>query len=318
VAITLSKSAGLADGETITVKGTGFVPNQGVYVQFCARPAGQIGTSAGRADRCYPEQDGTHTVWVTPIGADGTFSTPLVVAGTFTTAGGEEIDCSVTACGVFVRRDHDGGSADYSQDAYAGVAFGEGTVEPPATGAALSADRTNDLDPDGDVVVVDGTGFRPGVDYIVAVCEVDDPLACDYAQTSTVTSEHQKAKDPGDFTTSLKVRAVFENTDCRVVACAISTFAVSLSTAVDEVLLPITFATTTDGQPSDGSDTGTDTGSGTSDGTTSSGSSSGSSGSTTLARTGSTTTPLLVTGIGAVALGAALVTGSRRRRAAQA
>ena len=103
-------------------------------MQFCATPTGQIGTAAGRAASCYPEQDGTHTVWVSPVPASGTFTTPLTVVSAFTARAVNVVDCTVDgACGVFVRRDHDGGTTDYSQDAFVPVTFGDGTVEPRPT-----------------------------------------------------------------------------------------------------------------------------------------------------------------------------------------
>jgi hypothetical protein len=112
--ITLSKNSDLAGGEVINVSGTGFVADQGIYVQVCAAPEGTLGSAAGRAGNCYPEQDGNHTVWLTPVPSDGTWSTPLTVADAF-----GDVDCREQACGVFVRRDHSGGAADFSQDAFA-------------------------------------------------------------------------------------------------------------------------------------------------------------------------------------------------------
>lgn len=251
VVVTLSESEDLADGQTITVTGRAFTPDQGVYVQFCARPPGQVGTSAGRASSCYPEQDGTHTVWVTPIAANGQFSTPLTVVSSFTDASGQAVDCTVATCGVFVRRDHSGGTSDFSQDAFVPVSFGDGTVA-PAPSPTLGADRTTDLDPAGDAIVVTGAGFRPGDALFVAVCDanVANFAACDYEHVAEVTpaladgAAARAAGEPGSFAIDLAVRARFDGTDCQAegTACAVQTWAVSGGDGAAEVSVPIAFA----------------------------------------------------------------------------
>jgi LPXTG-motif cell wall-anchored protein len=117
--LSLSKSDGLDPaGELISVTGHGFAPGQGVYVMFCVEPAGGLGTADGRADTCNPDQSNDHTVWKTPVGADGEFTVDLRVESTF-----DSTDCTTVTCGVFVRRDHMGGASDYSQDTFAPVTF---------------------------------------------------------------------------------------------------------------------------------------------------------------------------------------------------
>lgn len=298
VELSLSKNTGLADGETITASGRKYTPNDGIYAQYCAKPGGQLGTAAGRALQCYPGQDGIHTVWFTPIPADGTFSTPIKVEKSFETADGSVVDCSEdNACGVFTRRDHSG-SGDYSQDAFVGVSFGEGTA-PDAEVATLSADRTSGLTPEGDTIAVEGANFRPGIDYVVTLCVVDDPAACDFANASEVTSGGgaRSAGEAGSFAVDLDVQAAFGSTDCLAAGteCAVSTFAVSLSEAADEVEHPVTFAARSNiGTPGDTQGIGSPGGSGV------------------LPRTGSNTIPLVAGGFMAMLLGAALVLGSRR------
>ena len=310
VEVSVSKATDVLDGESITVDGAGFTPEQGVYVQWCAAPTGQVGTAAGRAGQCYPEQDGTHTVWVTPIAASGEFRTPLTAERSFTLADGTtEIDCSVAgACGVFVRRDHNGGAADYSQDAFVPVAFGDGTA-PETPDATLAADRTTDLDPGGDTVTVTGEAFRPGVDYFVALCDEADLVGCDFDEAVEVTAEpaaDRSIGDPGSFSVDLPVRAAFDDVDCLAdgTSCAVSTWAVSLSEPGDEVVLPVSFA------PRDPAGPTTPV-----DGTPSAAAPGGTTGGGILARTGAETAALAVGGLLATLAGAVLVAGSRRRTA---
>ena len=249
VEVTVSPSTDLVDGQTVTVTGADFVAGQGVYVQLCATPEGTPGTAAGRATSCYPEQDGDHVVWVTPIDASGTFSTPLTVAETFVDADEETVDCSVEgACGIFVRRDHNGGTADYSQDAFAPIAFGDGdpVVSDPA---ALSADRTTDLDPAGDTVTVTGDDYRPGDPVFVALCDAAVPnfAACDFANVAEVTPATADAAralgDPGSFEVELQVRAAFGDTDCTALTtCALQTWSVSGTNPDAEATVPVSFA----------------------------------------------------------------------------
>jgi hypothetical protein len=313
VTLEVTPSTDLVDGQTINVSGKDFVADQGVYVQYCAAPSGAPGTAAGRATSCYPEQDGTHTVWVTPIPDDGTFSTPLTVVSSFTDGGGTEVDCTIDdACGIFVRRDHNGGTADYGQDAFVPVRFGNGApiVADPAT---LTADRTRDLDPDGDQITVEGSGFRPGDPVYVALCdaEVANFAACDFDQLAEVTpsADARALGDAGTFSVELDLRAAFDGTDCRAARCAVQTWSVSGGDAASEVSLPVTFRAAATSRPvGPGPEVSPaptpDPGPGVDGGT--------------LARTGGQPAPLVLLALSSVALGIALLAGRRpilRRRA---
>ncbi|MCB0977980.1 MAG: LPXTG cell wall anchor domain-containing protein, partial [Acidimicrobiales bacterium] len=312
VTLTLSKSADVADGEVITASGANYTPEQGVYVQWCAKPTGQLGTAAGRTNRCYPGQDGIHTVWQTPIPADGTFAVQITAEKSFTTEGGEDIDCTEPgSCGVFTRRDHNGGSSDYSQDAFAAVTFGDGKA-PEAEKASIEANRTTDLDPAGDDITVSGANFRPGTDYVVALCADGDETRCDFDNAEQVTSGADAAAaaatrapggtaaaEAGAFEVKLHVVGNFDDTVCGADGCEVRTWAVSLSEAADEVTLPVSFAATSD---TGGATDGTGTGAGSASGE--------------LPRTGSNSAPLVLIGFGLLGLGAALAAGSRRRRTA--
>lgn len=296
--ITLSKATDLGGGEVITVSGTGFVPDQGVYVQFCAAPTGALGTQAGRTTACYPEQDGERTVWLTPVPADGTWSTPLTVSDAF-----DDVDCRAQSCGVFVRRDHSGGSADFSQDAFAPVTFGDPattpTTLPGAVGARLTVTPATGIVP-GSTITVDGAGFRAGHEIFVGVCDlaVANFAACDFAHVEEVTVDHvARAGGPGTFSAQLVARATFGTTDCSAPAsrCGVATWAVSGNDAALEASSPIAFAGAAAPAPAPG---GARPGTGA-----------------PLARTGASSAQLALLGTLSVLAGAALFAASRRRMA---
>lgn len=303
--ISLDRSVDLAGGDVITVAGKGFEPDQGVYVRVCEEPTGTLGTSAGRARNCYPEQDGTHTVWVNPVGAGGTWTTPLTVTDSF-----GDVDCLTTACGVFVRRDHSGGATDFSQDAYVGITFTEGTTTPttvPSNVARLTVTPSSDLVP-GQRVTVTGEGFRPSERVFVGVCNLDvaNFAACDFTNVAevTVASATANAGAPGSFSTSLVVRSTFDATDCHQpdARCAVATWAVSGNDAAAEVSAALAFRPSGTGTGG----TGTDSGIG-------SGGSTGTGGA--LARTGAESGRLALVGSLALLAGFGVLAVDRRRRA---
>lgn len=296
--ISLSRSADLAGGEVITVSGTGFVPDQGVYVQFCAAPTGALGTQAGRTTTCYPEQDGERTVWLTPVPADGTWTTPLTVSDTF-----GEVDCRTQSCGVFVRRDHSGGSTDFSQDAFAPVTFGDPattpTTAPVPAGARLTVTPATGI-VSGSTVTVAGAGFRAGHEVFVGVCDlaVANFAACDFTNVEQVTVEHiARAGGPGTFSAQLVARGTFGSTDCSTAAsrCGVATWAVSGNDAALEASSPIAFAGAAAPAPAPG---------GARSGT-----------ATPLARTGADSARLALLGTVSILAGAALFAAGRRRMA---
>ena len=307
-AIALSRDTDLADGEAITVTGTGFTSDQGIYVQFCAAPTGTLGTAAGRTATCYPDQDGLHTVWHTPVAADGEFTTPLTVTAGFTAADGTEVDCQVEDCGVFVRRDHNGGGGDFSQDAFAPVTIGDGVVDPGAIRPTLTAKRSTDLEPRGDQVELHGAGFPADVALFVAVCDLNvaNFAACDFDHAEEVVPSSNPTRSAG-FLLTLPVRALFGETNCtdENTRCGVRTWAVSGDNTAVETTLPITFAGSI--SAADPSDAGGPDGPGTT----------GPAGRTgELPRTGIETDGLLAGGLAALAAGAALVFITRRRSVA--
>jgi LPXTG-motif cell wall-anchored protein len=101
------------------------------------KPSGALGTAGGRAATCNPDQADDHTVWKTPIAADGAFSVQLKVEASFGST-----DCRKAACGVFVRKDHVGGATDFSQDAWTPIAFAAAGATAPSTTAAPTTTST--------------------------------------------------------------------------------------------------------------------------------------------------------------------------------
>ena len=117
--VAVSQTTGVARTGSLTVNLSGIPAGQGVYVMFCAKSA-----TTARPAACFGRG-----VWAstdTSALAQGAVSAAnpiaLPVAATFTPQGGTAVDCDLTSCGVFVRRDHMG-PTDFSLDQFVPVAF---------------------------------------------------------------------------------------------------------------------------------------------------------------------------------------------------
>lgn len=119
-------------GDTLTLTVDGLPAGQGVYMRLCAgtlaeaakaRPTNCVGLNA--------------TAWVTTDAAalrQGAklLAGPVSLAVPSNFVSGEtKIDCTQVACGIHVRRDHLGGSADFSLDRFIPLTFG--APKPSAT-----------------------------------------------------------------------------------------------------------------------------------------------------------------------------------------
>jgi hypothetical protein len=62
--------------------------------------------------------------------SDATKPLQIPVVAQFT-SGGKTIDCTQVACGIHVRRDHLGGSADFTLDRFIPLTFGAAAVAKP-------------------------------------------------------------------------------------------------------------------------------------------------------------------------------------------
>lgn len=89
-----------------------------------------------------------------------------------------------------------------------------------ADGASLQVDQSTDLDPAGGSVSVSGSGYEPGIGLFVVVCDPAVPKggACDMANF-----QQAKTDTGGSFEVELKVLPTFGQTDCTKTPCAIQT-----------------------------------------------------------------------------------------------
>lgn len=141
--LTVSKSNGLdPDGEVVTVSGSGYDVEKGIYVAFCLMPPpGQVPTPCGGG----VDLSGTSgsSAWISsnppaygvglaqPYGEGGTFTVTMALSSLI----GDTVDCRTVQCAVVTRSDHTR-TSDRSQDVFVPVSFatpGEEPTEPPAT-----------------------------------------------------------------------------------------------------------------------------------------------------------------------------------------
>lgn len=141
--VVADKSTNLAlTGQVVNVTVANLPASTGVYVRLCAgtledatkaRPA----NCAGMAD----------TAWVTTnpaaLGQGAKALTgpiALKVPSSFV-SGATTVDCTKVACGIAVRRDHLGGTADYSLDRFIPITFASALVA--KTSVALEGSKVN-------------------------------------------------------------------------------------------------------------------------------------------------------------------------------
>lgn len=114
-----------ANADTVTVTLNELPADLGVYVRLCAIPADQ----SQRPTKC----DGqgkwvSNLVASTLIGAgDAKNPVKLDVKAQFGSGDGQ-VNCEVAACAIHLRRDHFGGSGDFSLDRYYPVSFAQPRV----------------------------------------------------------------------------------------------------------------------------------------------------------------------------------------------
>ncbi|MFM5951187.1 MAG: hypothetical protein ACKOOE_01070 [Micrococcales bacterium] len=126
--VSADRTSGLtAAGDTVNVTLTGVPADQGVYVRLCKGTLAEV--SQARPTQCFGQG-----AWVSlsatqqQYGA-GNAANPVALA---VQAQFDSVDCTVDACGIHIRRDHNGGSSDYSLDRFIPVTFGSPTVSAPA------------------------------------------------------------------------------------------------------------------------------------------------------------------------------------------
>lgn len=140
--VTADKSTGLAlTGQIVNVTVSNLPANTGVYVRLCAGTLEEV--AKARPTACAPMAS---TVWVSsnPVAlAQGgkALTGPIALPVSATYVSGETtVDCAKTACGIHVRRDHLGGSTDFSLDRFIPVTFGAAAVV-AKSGVALASSK---------------------------------------------------------------------------------------------------------------------------------------------------------------------------------
>lgn len=153
--VTVTPDTGLdpeAATTTVTITGTGFTKADadtnpdglGVYVRWCVATAGRpAATDCMNAPQHWVGPTAPPSTAVLAPG--GTFSVTLDVPAAFT-SGAASYDCTVVECGVHVRRDHNGGSADLSYDSFTPVAFAA-PAEPTTTSTSTTSTTTTSTPP---------------------------------------------------------------------------------------------------------------------------------------------------------------------------
>jgi hypothetical protein len=140
--LTVSKTSGLdRAGETVTVSGSGYDVNKGIYVAYCVdNGAGAVPTPCGGGADTTGSLGASH--WISsnppsygdglavPYGAGGSFRVRIKV----TTKIGD-IDCTKRKCSVVTRNDHTR-SGDRSQDVRIPVTFAAAAATTKTTPAA--------------------------------------------------------------------------------------------------------------------------------------------------------------------------------------
>jgi len=125
------------NGQSVTVTGSGYDVNKGVYVTFCVLPpantpptpcgGGQDQTGAAATSTWISSNPPTYAAGLTtPYGPGGAFSLTLVISPRINDA----VDCTSVPCAIVTRNDHTR-STDRSQDLFLPVTFAAASPAPP-------------------------------------------------------------------------------------------------------------------------------------------------------------------------------------------
>ena len=118
-------------GDTVTVTASNIPAGEGIYLRLCA---GTLADAAkGRPADCVGMDK---TVWASvdagslaQHASDATKPLQVPVVAQFTSYG-KTIDCTQVACGIHIRRDHLGGSTDFTLDRFIPLTFGAAAATP--------------------------------------------------------------------------------------------------------------------------------------------------------------------------------------------
>lgn len=323
--LTVSRAANLdPDGDTVSVSGSGYDMEKGIYIAFCKVPApGTLPTPCGGGADIGGVSGSS--IWISsnppaygegvaiPYGEGGTFSATMAISPIINAT----TDCRVVQCAIVTRSDHTRLS-DRSQDVIIPVTFAAPptptpipqivptqapgqpaptatpvpptatptpaplptatTVPPTATATATALSATVSADgrtvtagamsmtatsvkdiPQGAEVKVSGTGFDTAQGIYVALCAVPAgkaPGPCASGATDVAAWISSNPPDygrdravafgaNGSFEVTLTLQPVINTaTDCRAVACAITTRAddTNAGDRTRDLALPVTFS----------------------------------------------------------------------------
>ncbi|HWB34574.1 MAG TPA: hypothetical protein VHA75_00970 [Rugosimonospora sp.] len=199
--LTVSRSSGLKPaGETVTVSGSGYDVEKGIYVAFCVDTgAGHLPTPCGGGADTTGSSGASS--WISsnppaygaglaiPYGPGGSFRVTLRVTATI-----GSVDCRVTRCAVVTRADHTR-TDDRSQDVRIPVTFAGGSAATPTTrsgtgGAAAPAPTARpaagaSADPSGTAAPPPSTSAGPAHPDDLAVTQVSSSRSASRWWTGT-------------------------------------------------------------------------------------------------------------------------------------
>jgi acetyl esterase/lipase len=200
-AVVIEPATDLVDGQLVRVTGTGFVPESTVSLVQCV-------TSPVDGDDCDGSTERFHGV-----DADSSFTASFTLAAVIDTARTDSVDCRTAGSCVLVASR---GLQPLAEVTHVPLAFDAdaGLLPPPVAAVAPSHDLV-----DGQVVTVDGDGFRPQGPVQVLQCA---PGAAAFDSCRQGTSRFLIADEQGGFSTPLTLFAVVSTPaggiDCRTTA----------------------------------------------------------------------------------------------------
>ena len=128
----------VAAGDTVNVTLTDVPADEGVYVRLCKGTLAEV--TQARPTDCFGQGAWVSLSSTQQLYGAGNASLPVALA---VQAEFGSVNCRVDACGIHIRRDHNGGSSDYSLDRFIPVTFASPNVSAPAPTASNSVVRQN-------------------------------------------------------------------------------------------------------------------------------------------------------------------------------
>lgn len=190
--VTVTKTSGLAlAGESVNVSVSGIPNGQGVYVYQCAASA-----ITPRPDATKCRSGMAESLWLTMNGGMGSgvasAENPLSLVSEFT-IGATTFNCSLEVCGIFVRRDHMGGSSDFTLDTIVPIEFE--TVDPDQEITDVSAGSAT---PKLKKTFTTSQGFQSGSSRLGSATKANlKKRLADYRIASVITITAEAAFTPG-------------------------------------------------------------------------------------------------------------------------